>query len=148
MLLHVLTKMQNFQRLSRCLKVFWIIVSFPYIIKTTGIHRVLISPETVCLYVCVSVCVCHICVHTHTQINIHVKTLWRGNNYPHFQDRHSEVWEVSKLLSVHRLATRAEMKSRSPNIRACAFHHHSYCPFHWSWCLYYAIQDNLNWAPR
>lgn len=115
--------MQNFQCLSRCLKVLLITVSFPYIIKTTGIHRVLISPEIVCLYVCVSLCVCHICVHTetHTQINIHVKTLWRGNNYPHFQDRHSEVWEVSKLLSVHRLATRAEMKSRSPNIRVVHF---------------------------
>ena len=147
MLLHVLTKMQNFQCLSRCLKVLLVIVLFPYIIKTTEIHRVLISPEIVCLYVCVSVYVCHICIHTHS-VNIHVKTLWRGNNYPHFQDRQSEVWEVSKLLSVHRWAIRAEMKSRSPNIRACTFHYHSYCPFHWSWCLYSAIQDNLNWAPH
>ena len=61
---------------SKKKKVLLVTVSFPYIIKTTGIHRVLISPEIVCLYVCVCVCVIYVYTHTHTHKWIYIWKLY------------------------------------------------------------------------
>lgn len=47
-----------------------ITIPFPYIINTTGIHRVLTSPGIVCVYT-ICVCMYHICVYTHTQAHIY-----------------------------------------------------------------------------